>query len=204
MVRLISFLLFTALYLECSLIRAQLPVAELEQYAHFVVQEEDTLVGFYDTLSLRDGKFEQYIETVFTGVGERKLHMPGKAKTNESREIRRHVIVSGYLQNGEPSGVWLYHTANFKAYSTCYGDLSWKRIDYQNRDTTVIHFSSGHDYYDKEGNLLGGERFYNLRLAYRCYNDTCTVRRIHGEKRLSFPQKEIQMMLDCITLRDFE
>ncbi len=179
---------------------AQYYSAELLSHRFFVVQDNDATPGYYDTLALRDGYFEQKIETVFKGVGERRPHLHGKARENEPREIRRHVIVSGYLENGERTGEWFYHTSNFKAYSTCYGDLSWKRVNYQNQDTTFVYFWNGMDYLDKAGRILGGvrESFADDRLTYSCSNGRCIIGEDKAERRIEVSEAEIEMTLDRI------
>lgn len=188
-----------------NFLSAQHYKAKLLSHEYFVVQHGDTIRGHYDTLKLKDGKFEQHIRTTFSGVGDRKLHVKGdtRANANDRVEIQTHVTVSGALGNGEPIGEWLFYTSDFKDHSTCYGDLSWRRVNYQNPDTIFIAFWNGEDYYNKQGRLLGGMRFGNVRLVYYCDNDTCTVENATGEGRLYIPRNEIEMMLERISFRDF-
>jgi hypothetical protein len=176
---------------------------KLEHCAYFVVQGNDTIYGFYDTLSLKDGKFEQYIETTFSGIGERKLHRAGGAKVNvnDRRETHLHATVSGELHNGAPGGEWLFYTCNFKNYSTCYGDLFWKRIEYSIPDTVVVTRWNGSDYFDKKGLLLGGERHCCLEsgLVYSCLEGKCIIGMVYEEFRIEVPLAQIEMTLERIS-----
>lgn len=190
-----------------NLLSAQHYKAELLSHEYFVVQHGDTIQGYYDTLDLKDGNFGQYIQTTFSGVGDRKLHMKGdsSANANDRVEIQTHVTVSGALGNGVPIGEWLFRTSNFKNYTTFYGDLNWKRINYESTDTTFVHVWNGSDYFNKSGRLLGGERFCCSKglLFYRCINGKCTIEEEGTERRIEVAPNEVEMTLDRISLFGF-
>lgn len=172
-----------------------------------MVQQGDTTFGYFDTLSLKDGKFEQYVQTTFSGLGERKLHTGGGALANmdDQVETQKHVTMRGEIHNGAPRSEWLFYTANFKQYSTCYSNLNWKRVNYDNPDTTFIDFWNGYDYDNKSGKMLGGVRQFNTdhQLLYSCKNGKCAIRESQGNRRIEVSTEEVKMTLERISLLGF-
>jgi hypothetical protein len=181
----------------CALLQVPIKGQTAVDHYYYVVQGDDTLSGYYDTLPLADGPFEQNIHTVFRSV---EIELQNSYDLSFRSDTARFVhsdnyLIRGALMDGEPSGEWTYALSDFRGYHTCYGGLDWKRIDYTNPDTLSIYYWYGMDRELRSGERVSGYRGDHHNWTYQCREGQCLINYPEKGQRWKVPESELDMVL---------
>ena len=166
---------------------------ELHSVEYFTVVDSDTLNGWYTDLNIKNGKFKQLVESTFRieGKGIATSEEPVSPKFDK----KTFILIEGEFNSGHRSGNWFFGASNFKHWSTCYGSLNWKRVDYSQPDSIKItDFRWRYTMTPDSSYIRGHIGYGSSMIFFECVDGICSTRTDQEQTREAISFDKLEMI----------